>query len=315
VVSQAVVHHGASSDALSVLGSATFAAGQNLRASGRTLTALMYSSSSACSADTAGGAPQHSFTVSSCSAYPNEIADRACATATGLSGYAALRLRIDVNTSDVVNRLVGGCIGVQVVAEGDNDGDGYTGTSQGGTDCDDNDAAIHPGAPETLCNGIDENCTGASDDHPDADADGYDLCASNVSGADSRAADCDDTRSTTNPGAPETCNGLDDDCDGLVDSADGSLTDAITFSTATRTATPTATPRPRPAHATSPPATSPIGWTVMTPTPPSTPALRIGRTARTTTATARSTKTSRLRPPCPSRTLPTSTRCRGRSFR
>jgi arylsulfatase A-like enzyme len=43
---------------------------------------------------------------------------------------------------------------------GDRDGDGFS-ASFGGGDCDDASAAIHPGAEETLDNGVDEDCSGA----------------------------------------------------------------------------------------------------------------------------------------------------------
>lgn len=46
----------------------------------------------------------------------------------------------------------------------DKDGDGYLDGLCGGTDCNDNDPAINPGATEVCGNGVDENCNGASDD-------------------------------------------------------------------------------------------------------------------------------------------------------
>ncbi|WNZ64594.1 putative metal-binding motif-containing protein [Myxococcus sp. MxC21-1] len=44
----------------------------------------------------------------------------------------------------------------------DADGDGYVSVLTGGTDCDDNNASIHPAATE-LCNDVDDNCNGQSD--------------------------------------------------------------------------------------------------------------------------------------------------------
>jgi len=51
----------------------------------------------------------------------------------------------------------------------DADEDGYASIATGGDDCDDTNAAIHPGAPEVWYNGVDENCNG---DFDDADQDG-----------------------------------------------------------------------------------------------------------------------------------------------
>ncbi len=88
----------------------------------------------------------------------------------------------------------------------DDDGDGVS-VEQG--DCNDDDAAIFPGAREVWYDGVDGDCSGGSDD--DRDSDG-------VAGG-SGGTDCDDARPEAFPGAPELCNGLDDDCDGAVDNA------------------------------------------------------------------------------------------------
>src|SRR5207344_3159237 len=102
---------------------------------------------------------------------------------------------------------------------------GTAGYAANGDDCDDGQAAVHPGATET-CDGIDDDCDGESDATSlwflDADGDGYgvgageEACAA-PSGFVAETGDCDDTDGSIHPGAVETCNTIDDDCDGTDD--------------------------------------------------------------------------------------------------
>ena len=96
------------------------------------------------------------------------------------------------------------------------------------SDCNDQDANVHPGARES-CNNRDDDCDGDIDEgvattyYRDEDGDGFgnpsrsrqDCAAPN--GYTIVARDCDDTNAEINPNAVETCNGIDDDCDGTVD--------------------------------------------------------------------------------------------------
>jgi hypothetical protein len=95
-------------------------------------------------------------------------------------------------------------------------------------DCDDSNAAIHPGATE-VCNGKDDDCDGTVDEgvtvtyYTDTDQDGYGNSAvatqacSAPAGFVAVAGDCNDSNASVNPGATEACNGIDDDCDGIID--------------------------------------------------------------------------------------------------
>ena len=93
----------------------------------------------------------------------------------------------------------------------DGDGDGYRDCE----DCDDSEAAIHPGAAEA-CDGLDNDCNGEVDDEVDLDGDGWWPLEC---GGD----DCDDTDPAVNPHADESVacdDGIDNDCDGDVDDED-----------------------------------------------------------------------------------------------
>ncbi len=100
-----------------------------------------------------------------------------------------------------------------------------------GSDCDDTDPLIFPGADE-YCGGGDTNCNGLKEDedplvkgttdwYADADGDGYGVAPAVIAacamptGTSGNTTDCDDSTATTNPAGVETCTtAADDDCDG-----------------------------------------------------------------------------------------------------
>jgi hypothetical protein len=100
-------------------------------------------------------------------------------------------------------------------------------------DCDDSNAAIHPGAPE-VCNSVDDDCNGRVDDddpgvqgvpswHPDADGDGYGSAAATTMACQAPpeliadGTDCADDDASIHPGVVERCDGIDENCDGVAD--------------------------------------------------------------------------------------------------
>ncbi|MFM7203815.1 MAG: MopE-related protein, partial [Myxococcota bacterium] len=124
--------------------------------------------------------------------------------------------------------------------------------SAGGSDCQDQDTSIYPGATELPYDGVDQDCNGT--DLIDVDGDGaaggasgtdcndnngqikpgateqpYDGVDQDCSGADltdvdgdgvaggPTGADCNDQSSAIKPGATELCDGLDNNCDGVTD--------------------------------------------------------------------------------------------------
>ena len=99
----------------------------------------------------------------------------------------------------------------------DDDNDGYTTVS----DCDDRNREIHPGAAE-LCDGLDNNCNGQSDEVGcDCPSGQTRPCGSDIGACEPGLETCANGRwgacqGGSGPNA-ETCDGADNDCDGVTD--------------------------------------------------------------------------------------------------
>jgi hypothetical protein len=127
--------------------------------------------------------------------------------------------------------------GVQLELYRDEDGDSFGGKTvlacgtggwivADGTDCNDNDRDVHPGAQD-LCDGRDDDCDGEDGEpvpwYADADGDGYGsaetetLACAAPADLVADATDCDDDDPAVHPGAVEDCeNTIDENCDGLA---------------------------------------------------------------------------------------------------
>jgi hypothetical protein len=105
----------------------------------------------------------------------------------------------DLAIVDAIDTIVG----CETVNYPDADGDGATANA----DCDDANAAIHPGATDVPGNGIDEDCSGADAPvQPAVDRDGDSVLP---------PLDCDDGNPAIRPGATDVPgNGVDEDCSG-----------------------------------------------------------------------------------------------------
>lgn len=104
----------------------------------------------------------------------------------------------------------------------DADLDGFASAAAGGSDCNDQDASINPGAEEIWYDGVDQNCDGASDYDQDGDgfeSDFYFPSADDVNPDTSLpGGDCQDVYASINPGMTEVWyDGTDSDCDGQND--------------------------------------------------------------------------------------------------
>jgi hypothetical protein len=101
----------------------------------------------------------------------------------------------------------------------DVDGDGFTASFCGGSDCDDTSAAAYPGAVEECNDGLDNDCDGLID-IKDPDAVNCPVCTDNdndsyyVEGGGCGSVDCDDNDPGVHPDAAEICDGKDTNCDG-----------------------------------------------------------------------------------------------------
>ena len=162
------------------------------------------------------------------------------------------------NASEICDGIDNDCDNAMPSNETDTDGDLYVACTvdsggwdstalqiNGGDDCDDGNASIHPGASEH-CDGtdpesVDYNCDGDPELGADngttfyADTDGDLYGDTNIAtvmcnlptGYVAELGDCDDTDNTVNPSAAEICDGLDNDCDTVLPTnesdADGDL--------------------------------------------------------------------------------------------
>ena len=99
--------------------------------------------------------------------------------------------------------------GMGDLCDGDDDGDGYIDPA----DCEPLDSGIHPGCPE-LCDGVDQDCDGQTDENLGATTCGLGVCEHTVENClEGQEQECDPLGGA----GDEVCDGLDNNCDGEVD--------------------------------------------------------------------------------------------------
>jgi hypothetical protein len=105
-----------------------------------------------------------------------------------------------------------------IIDDADIDQDSYIAAECGGTDCDDSNAAVHPGAEE-ICNAVDDDCDGTIDEGlTRSTACGQGECAGNTGFETCTLGNWgDDTCDPFEGAVTELCDNLDNDCDGLTD--------------------------------------------------------------------------------------------------
>jgi hypothetical protein len=140
--------------------------------------------------------------------------------AAGGSGIAVVRSKV-VSVSDGALDIALGHVtenpalkAIEVLRQ-DRDGDGFFPPN----DCNDLNAAVHPGASDAGCNGVDENCSGAADEGyaPVGTACGVGSCAR--TGVTSCVAGSVHDSCAPGTPQPEVCDGADNDCNAVVDDA------------------------------------------------------------------------------------------------
>ncbi|MBI5489781.1 MAG: putative metal-binding motif-containing protein [Deltaproteobacteria bacterium] len=118
-------------------------------------------------------------------------------------------------TSDSCDTAAAGGAGACAAAPPDRDGDTYGDAACTGSDCNDSDATVHPGATET-CNARDDNCNGTTDETFACVTGSAQACTvGSCSGSQTCSGSCSWGACTVSSG--EVCNGVDDNCNGLAD--------------------------------------------------------------------------------------------------